>query len=108
MLLFQKYEGKYLCHRILIRENQFFIYWATAYQQVTEHLVDLFGSNCGIKSVSVKEVYVLGSLEHKKLHYLVDLEKQNICPTYYLCLHTMFGMKKIKYYLMVLCVVKIM
>jgi hypothetical protein len=106
MLLFQRYEGKYFCHRILIRENLFFIYGATAYQQVTEYLVDLFGSNFGITRVSVEEVYVLGSLEYKKL---VDTEKQNdICHTYYLYLRTMFGMKKIKYYVMVLCVVKIM
>jgi len=65
-----------LCHRILIRENLFFIYEATAYPQVTEYLVELFGSKCGITRVSVEEDYVSGSLGYKKLHYLVDLQKQ--------------------------------
>jgi hypothetical protein len=78
-----------LCHRILIRENDFFIYGATAYPQVTEYLMELFVSNCGITRVNVEEDYVSGSLEHKKLHHLVDLQKQkDICPltavsTYY-------------------------
>jgi hypothetical protein len=103
MLLFQRYVSKYWCHRILTREKQFFIYGATAYPQVTQYLVELFGSICGIAGVSVEEEYVSGSLEHKKLHHLVDTEKwKDICPLYYLCLHTMFGMMKFELYLMVL------
>jgi hypothetical protein len=73
MLLFQRYVSKYWCHRIVIRENQLFIYGATACPQITQYLVELFGSNCGITRVSVED-YVSGSLEHKKLHHLVDLE----------------------------------
>jgi hypothetical protein len=65
-----------LCHRILIRENQLFTHGATAYPQITEYLVELFVSNFGIARVSVEEDYVSGSLEHKKLHHLVDLQKQ--------------------------------
>jgi hypothetical protein len=52
------------------------MYGATAHAQVTEYLVEVFVSNFGIARVSVEEDYVSGSLEHKKLHHLIDLQKQ--------------------------------
>ena len=55
MLLFYGYVRKYLCHKILIKGKQFFIYGGNAHPEVTEYLVELFVNNCGVLRVSVEE-----------------------------------------------------